>query len=122
MSKDIKEFTPHIIGPFTRRQVICIAIACAYGIPVIMLLPIGDLTIRFMLGVVIMAPVVACGWVRPYNMPLEIFLAQVLKEMLLIPRKRKYVAEDVYIVPEENDESKGKKLIITPWDKLPGKL
>ena len=79
MSKDISDFSPKIISVFDFRQLVCVAIASSYGLPIILY---ADF------------PVLACGWVKPYGMTLERFAWHILKTRFLTPKKRPYVTEN----------------------------
>ncbi len=94
MSKDIKTHTVKVMGPFSVRQIVCLAIACAYGVPLFFILPIATGP-KILIVMVLMAPVIACGWVRPFGIPLEVFAAKAFKSWLS-PVKRKYQTKNRY--------------------------
>lgn len=89
MSKDIKNFEPKIVGPFTLRQIACIGISCAYGIPFYILFDVEIVT-RVMVTLAIMAPVILCGWLTIYNVHLEKFAKIIFVSKFVKPSKRKY--------------------------------
>ncbi len=89
MSKDIKNFEPKIIGPFTLRQIICTLIAMTYGIPLYFILG-GDIVVRIMITLFAMVPAFLCGWLKVYNEPFEKFIKIIVKNKFLKPVKRKY--------------------------------
>ena len=91
MTRDIKDFSPKVISIFNKRQLICSAAAFSYGFPVIMYARGLDLNARMTLATLLMLPVLACGWIRVYGMPLERFALLVLINHVLTPAKRKYV-------------------------------
>ena len=90
MTKDIRDYEPKVIGIFTARQLVCICIASAYGIPLAFLLPIEDITLRITVAVLLMAPVIICGWVKAYEMPLETFVRRALLTSVFRPAIREY--------------------------------
>lgn len=96
MSKDISDFSPKIISIFDLRQLVCVAAACAYGLPIILYADFVDFYTRFTVAAILMFPVLACGWVKPYGMTLERFAWHILKTRFLTPKKRPYVTENTY--------------------------
>lgn len=81
MNKDIRDTAPKIIGPFNRRQLVCILIGLCYSVPVFFLLGLTGLSvsIRIVIGILFMAPAVACGWAHVYGMPLEQFALHIIR-------------------------------------------
>lgn len=115
MSKDIRDCEPKLLGPFTKRQVICIVISLAYGAPVFFLLGFGmDLFLRILISIILMAPAIACGWCDMYGMPLEKFGIHIFKTLILSPQKRLYKSKNMYEefyseLEEDNAEKKVKR-------------
>ena len=112
MSKDIRDYQPKIIGPFTKRQVLGIVIGAAYAFPIALLLPVSDMFVKIMIAMVLAAPAVMCGWVDLYGMHLEQFVIYVIRKNYLTPRKRKYKTESTFyeeIKNTEQDDNTGKK-------------
>ena len=102
MSSDIQHIEPKILGPFTFRQIICIGISMSYGIPILIAIP-GDIVVRILVTLVLMAPALLCGWIRVYNEPLERFAYKAILNTIIKPTKRKYKAENTYEVYTENE-------------------
>ena len=94
MTTDIKDFSPKVISIFNKRQLICSAIALSYGFPVIMYARGLELNTRMTLATILMLPVLACGWIRVYGMPLERFALLVIVNHLLTPTRRMYATEN----------------------------
>ena len=94
MTRDIKDFSPKVISIFNKRQLICSAIALSYGFPVIMYARGLELNTRMTLATILMLPVLACGWIRVYGMPLERFALLVIVNHLLTPTRRMYATEN----------------------------
>ena len=88
MTTDIKDFSPKVISIFNKRQLICTAIALSYGFPIVMYAGALDLNTRMTLATVLMLPVLACGWVKVYGMPLERFAVIILVNHVLTPQRR----------------------------------
>ena len=93
MTTDIKDFSPKVISIFNKRQLICTAIALSYGLPLIMYARALDLNTRMTLATVLMLPVLACGWVKVYGMPLERFAVIILVNHVLTPTRRAYATK-----------------------------
>lgn len=94
MTRDIKDFSPKVISIFNKRQLICSAIAFSYGFPVIMYARGLELNTRMTLATLLMLPVLACGWIRVYGMPLERFALLIIVNHVLTPTRRMYATEN----------------------------
>ncbi len=94
MPKDIKNYEPKILGPLTLRQLVCLGIASSYGIPFI-LLTHGDIVVRIMIGLMLMIPVLLCGWLKIYNEPFEKFLIIIIINKFIKPSKRVYKIKEI---------------------------
>lgn len=90
MSKDIRDYEPKVMGPFTRRQLICVGIGCAVGIPIGLSLPFSELLFKVIAAVCIVVPIAMCGWVSLYGMHLEQFALYIIRHKYLTPTVRKY--------------------------------
>ena len=104
MSKDIRDFEPKLIGPFTSRQMVCIAVGVACGLPWV-ILPI-PLMLKLVLAVVFAAPGIACGYIKVYGIYAEKFFLNVMLPIYINPQKRKYKTENTYeylIAPSEEE-------------------
>lgn len=108
MSKDIKNFEPKIIGPFTLRQIACIGISCAYGIPFFILFDVEIVT-RVMVTLALMAPVILCGWIKIYDVHLEQFIKIIFISKFVKPSKRKYKTKSMYTNPNTTNQQKVKR-------------
>ena len=112
MSRDVREFEPKILGPFTGRQIICIGISLAYGIPFAIIATFIPFWQRIMVTVILMLPVLACGWCKMYGLPLEKFAMQCFKSMILYPGKRVYKVDNFYtpVFRDQAEDNKKKKI------------
>ena len=91
INKDIRETEAKILGPLTKRQIICISIALGYSAPLFFILSgIEQVAIRAVIAVIAAIPTLACGWCNLYGMHLEQFAVHLVKNVLLMPSKRKY--------------------------------
>ena len=95
VNKDIRKTETKFLGPFTLRQFISVAIASLYAIPLFICLKI-DITARIMIPCILAIPVAMCGWIKPFGMHFEFFLAKFLYLTLLTPSKRKVLPGNTY--------------------------
>ena len=112
MSKDIRDFEPKIIGPFTTRQLICIGIGAAMGLP-FLLVPL-PMEVRCILAILLASPGVVCGYLKFYGVYAEKFFLHFLLPIYINPQKRIYKTEnsyDYFITPETPPEKNEKKKI-----------
>ena len=102
MTRDIKDFSPKAISIFNKRQLICSPIALSYGFPIIMYAKSMELNTRMTFATILMLPVLACGWIKVYGMPLEKFALIVLTNHVLTPTRRMYATENTldYLVED----------------------
>lgn len=106
--KDIQEFEPTLVGPFTARQLFC-AIA-------IVVLTYGGYLAEKALGIedpielpifcILAIPPALIGWVRIYGMHFEKFAGKAIRENFMAPAKRLYKVDNTWdeiLKEEEND-------------------
>ena len=93
ITRELGDFTPKFVGPFTLRQFICLVGA---GVPCYFLysslrgiLPVDAIGFLCIIPAAIAA---AFGWFRPYGMKMEIFIRSIFITMFLAPANRKYRA------------------------------
>lgn len=96
MNKDIRDFSPKVISIFDKRQLICVGLSALYGVPIMLYATSLDIYTRITLATVLMTPVIACGWVKMYGMPLERFFLHIIRNYWLTPTKRKYRTENTF--------------------------
>ena len=96
MSRDIREFSPKVLGPFDKRQIVVLAISIFTGVPIFLLL--GELPLQFKLivSLIVVLPVLLCGWVKMFGMPLEVFVFKFILPTIFSPRKKIYITENFY--------------------------
>lgn len=121
MSKDIRDFSPKLIGIFDARQLVCLGIASAYGIPLTFLLLKTlemDISLALTIVVIAMSPPIACGYVKLYGLHLDVFLLKCVLPMYIAPAKRRYktVNRYAYLDPEKS------KIVSDQKNKKPPKL
>lgn len=119
MSRDIKEYSPKIVGFLDKRQVVCVLVASTYGIPLFLMLKGLSITLKVTIVAVAMFPVLACGWAKAYGLPLEKFFFKCIMPMLMSPRKRLYKTNNIYGLEDKEIE---KERLIMYRDIKPKKL
>ena len=93
MTKDIKEYDPKIIGPFSMRQIGLIILGLCYAVPLAIFLPF-DITTNLIIATIAMTPVIICAFVNVYGMHAEQFFVQILRSTIIYPRKRRYKVDE----------------------------
>ena len=95
--KDIKDYKPKLIGPFTTRQILCFTPAAILAVGVYWgLKNVLSSDIRLFLVTIIGVPFILLGTYSPYNMPLEKFIKMIFISTLLSPLHRKYKTERIF--------------------------
>ena len=107
--KDVGNFEPKFIGPFTMRQTVFVGVAAV--ICYITHAVIGKLGFDLMTQMVIMlvfaCPALAIGFFKPYGMKCEDFLVMYWFYHIKAPAIRKYVTvTDVDVLHEAEDKEK----------------
>ena len=100
ISKDIKAHEPKIMSVFTLRQLICVALALSYGIPLVFIIP-GDLTIRVLIAMAAMTPVLMFGWIKLYGLPLEKYIYKLFINKYIRPSTRIYKSSGYIDIMDE---------------------
>ena len=108
--KDIKDYKPKLIGPFTTRQILCLAPALALGLGLFFgLKNVLSTDVRLFAITFIAAPFFLLGWYEPYHMPFEKFVKTVFVSTILSPLYRKYVTERICF-DDSTDKAAAKKV------------
>ena len=96
--KDITKYEAKLVGAFTGRQVACLIIAAAVGVPLflIMLHYNVNRSVAIFGVMIVMLPAVVMGWVKPYGMNFEHFVKTAFISNVLSPKRRKYVTKNSY--------------------------
>lgn len=95
--KDIRKYESKMVGPFTLRQLICFiaAVVLAYfaykGIT-----SFSTADVATPVCVLVAAPIIMVGWVKPYGMPMEKFIQTSFISTILAPKVRKYKTKNQY--------------------------
>ena len=113
--KDIKDFEPKFVGPFTVRQTICFGAFLAVLLGGYFI--IGMFTqegIRVLIPLILSMIPVLFGWYKPYGMKFEAYVVSQIFTVILPPKKRLYKIENEFdvldkkIEQEENLANKNK--------------
>ena len=96
MSRDIREFSPKVLGPFDKRQLVVLVIAVLVGVPLFMLLGPVPLQAKLIIILIVCLPILLCGWVKMFGMPLEVFVMKFIIPTLFSPRKKVYMTDNTY--------------------------
>lgn len=91
MTDDIRKYDTKLLGPFSKRQLVCSVIALAYSVPIGLLLPINGLGNRIITIFFLAVPVLSCGWFKMDGAPLEVVVMRMIYMYFLTPAKRKYI-------------------------------
>lgn len=88
---DILKYESKLIGPFTTRQTVSLIASGIVGFGLYKLFQ-GVLPMETLgyLIVILIVPILAIGWWKPYNIPLEKFAVIIFISLFLSPKIRKY--------------------------------
>ncbi len=105
--KDLRKIKPKVIGSFTKRQIICFALAAACGVPLYFLLrkPLG-MEIALIIMMVAISPFFLAALYEKNGLPAEKFVFLMIRFKLRKPI-RPYMAQNLYL--ERNELEKKRK-------------
>lgn len=106
--KDIRKYETKLIGPLTTRQTICAVGACAIAFAVSKITTFVPQDLQFFVIALPALPFLLIGWVKPYGMHFEQFVASTFVSTILSPKYRKYKTKNVYATYVNNDNKKKK--------------
>ena len=95
MSDDIRKYEPKFVGPFNKRQFICVAIGAGIGVLGALISP-GDAYVKVGVFLVLTLIPASLGYINPNGTYAEIFIARLIYKFFLAPGKRKYKRENTY--------------------------
>lgn len=96
MSRDIREFSPKVLGPFDKKQLIVLTISIFTGVPLFLLMGSLPLQFKLLVSIIVVLPILLCGWVKMFGMPLEVFVFKFIIPTIFNPRKKIYITENYY--------------------------
>lgn len=116
--RELSNYSPKIIGPFTLRQFVAL-VACT---PVCYLIATAlyPLVSRDIVIVSTALPALlafAIGWLKPYGMTVEKFALMYVKTRLMPPHKRKYVIQNTVLDSIADANAAWEKEHAAPADK-----
>lgn len=94
--KDIRQYEAKLIASFTTRQTICGSIAAIIGVGTFFLFDFIPQDIRIFIVLVLVSPLLLCGWIKPYGMHFEKFIQSTIVTNVLAPTNRKYITKNMY--------------------------
>lgn len=92
MNEDIRKYETKFLGPLTLRGTVgcaCGFIALIINFNLISIFGITDIYVKIVICGIISLPIFACGFVKMYGLPFEIYLSRVIYR-LICPRRRLY--------------------------------
>lgn len=108
--KDIKEYEPKFLGPFTLRQLIGVA-----GSALVMVVGYNVLKGVFDNGLKVIIPLLFAmipfliGYYKPYGLPFEKYFIVLLNTSIIPPKVRKYKTENLFEKEDIKEEAEQKK-------------
>lgn len=110
VNKDIKEYSPKFIGPFTGRQAICLVVSGILSI--LAYNTIGRFLpkdLKMYVCFIFATPGILIGWVKIFGMPFEKFAKIYIDTQILSPAVRKYKTENTLFMPTTEEQAKMRK-------------
>ena len=104
MNHDIRDFSPKIFGPFTLRQIICLLICVPVFFLFFLILPL-DIAEKIIVSILPCIPIILCGWVTVYEIPLEKFLFRHFFPFIFSEKERIYEAEGIFDLEAEKEDA-----------------
>ena len=98
MSKDIHDFAPKILGPFTKRQLVCSLIGAAIAYPIgAVLYRLGfSWDVVLIVAAVCALPALLCGFKQVYGLNFETYFIRYVIGYFLKPTYRKYKVHNTF--------------------------
>ena len=93
MTEDIRKYDTKFLGPFTKRQTICVFLSLI-SLPIGFLIPFSEPAYRIVAICLLAAPIAMCGWVKMDGTYLEVLFIRYLYLTVLTPPKRKQISDN----------------------------
>jgi hypothetical protein len=102
--KDVTKVKTKVLFNLTKRQLICFGMAAAVGIPLYFLArgPLGN-SAAAMLMILSMMPMFLFAMYEKNGQPLEVILRNMIRSMILRPKKRPYQTNNFYAAVQRQD-------------------
>lgn len=95
--KDIRNFQPKFIGPFSKRQFMSLVPAGIFTAFMIMVVgKIMPSELLYLIIAIVDIPIVACGFIDIQGVPLNVFLKESLLTKATFPTNRFYKTDNIY--------------------------
>lgn len=118
--KDIRKYETKIVGPFTLRQMICIAIAVAIDFIILMLCMQFEASIDMIVVILMFADIPIMMFSKKIGgVNMEVYLKEVLADTLISPAKRK---ENIRLSKKGSEDEKLTKKQLKKKAKLYAKI
>lgn len=103
--KDIRVYKTKVLGPFTTRQITCVAIAAVVDILVYKLFFSGtEISPKAMIIILMIVDLPIFAFIiEPFGMKMEVFLKSVILKKMLYPPKRK-MRNEIDKIPKISEE------------------
>lgn len=112
VNPDIKDYESKIMGVITKRQLVCLLIGLAIGIPLFFIIPIEDTVTRVFVSLLGALPAIICGWWKFYGLPVEEYISVYYNTKIKSPAKRTYVREpDPFGITDYKQTNPKKKVV-----------
>lgn len=110
MVNDIRKYETKMIGPFTKRQTICMIIGIVFGVLAALVLPL-KMSDKLLVAVVCGAPIILCGYIKKNGRYLEELALFWVYRNLLTPKLRTARCKNHYreTLNEINRQEEAKK-------------
>lgn len=118
--KDIRKYETKIVGPFTLRQMICIAISIAIDFIVLTLCMHFNASIDMIIIILMFADIPVMMFSKKIGgVNMEVYLKEVLADTLISPMKKK---ENIRLSKKGSEDEKLTKKQLKKKDKLYAKI
>ena len=97
ITKDIGDFEPKLIGPLTKRQIICVLIGAPFCFFIYRLTsPYLPVDVAGFLCFIPAGIAFLFGWIKPYGIKTEKFIKSIGVNILMAPTRRPYKTENTH--------------------------
>lgn len=107
MTDDVRKYDTKVIGPFNKRQLMCVLIAIPCALPGV-LIP-KDIVLKILFSIILATPALLCGWIKYHGMYFEALFFRFLYLHVLTPKKRKYKSINLFRQAEKEYEKKAER-------------
>lgn len=109
--KDIRKYKTKIVGPFTMRNIVGLAIALGCGAIIYNVLKGIPSDVKLFATMVAAIPGILIGWASFFGMPFEQYAKIAFRNTFLIPKKLLYKTNNAYEPKLASNTNKKKKYV-----------